>query len=136
MIKFLYFLVLGFLPLVVFSQTERKDTRSEDAAITKAKVLNIEVLDEVKYPLKAVTKKISGTVKVEIEVDEEGNYQAHNIVQSPDPVLTEAVDQYISGLKFRPAMQGEENITSVTEISFIFSIIKRLPVKTDIRIIF
>lgn len=130
-------LLIGFLllPVMFFAQTETPEMRkTEDLPFTKPKIKNIDALDPVKYPLKAVTKKIEGTVRVEVEVDETGQYVAHNIVESADSLLSAAVDPHISQLKFEPARKGEAAVAAVMEVSVVFIIEKRVPIKTEIRV--
>ncbi|MDX2247703.1 MAG: TonB family protein [Bacteroidia bacterium] len=128
MISFLLLTCLFFFKQA-FSQTE-----TAEPTFTPPKIKNIDVLDPVKYPLKAVTKKIEGTVKVEIEVDTTGKYVAHNIVESADSLLSAAVDPYIPQLKFAPALRGENPASAVVVIEIVFTIEKRVPLKTEIRV--
>ncbi|MEZ4774165.1 MAG: TonB family protein [Bacteroidia bacterium] len=132
-------LLIGFLlfPVILFSQTETPEMRKTEESelpFTKPKIKNIDALDPVKYPLKAVSRKIEGAVRVEVEVDEAGKYVAHNIVESADSLLSAAVDPYISQLKFEPARRGELAVPAVMELSVIFNIEKRVPIKTEIRV--
>ncbi|MEZ4828876.1 MAG: TonB family protein [Bacteroidia bacterium] len=129
--------VLLFFPVILFSQTETPEMRKAEGPgldFTKPKIRNIDVLDPVKYPLKAVSKKIEGVVRVEVEVDETGKNVAYNIVESADSLLSAAVEPYIPQLKFEPARRGEEPVPAITEISVIFTIEKRVPIKTEIRV--
>ena len=52
------------------------------------------------YPVSALSQGIEGTVWCEIEVDEQGQYQTHRIISSPDEVLSTTVSAQVSLLQF------------------------------------
>ena len=135
--------IMAFLvPLVLFAQTNVERTGTTETKVKREgpviapKAQNIEILDPLKYPLKAVRKKIEGSVVVDIEVDGNGSYVGHNIVESADDVLAEAVDPFMSKLIFHPGMQNEEPVPGIARIKVIFSIQSRVPIKTEITIKF
>jgi TonB family protein len=140
----LILIAILLFPLGLWAQVEKEtEKRGATETIVKRelpviapKAQNIEILDPLKYPLKAVRKKIEGKVVVDIEVDENGSYQAHNITESADDILAEAVDPYMHKLIFHPAMQGEEAVPGVARIKIVFSIQSRIPIKTEITIKF
>lgn len=103
-----------------------------DTTLLNPVVQNIEVFDPLKYPLKAIRKKIEGAVVVEVEVDSTGSYLAHNFRSSPGEILSNAIDPFIPQLVFVPAEKAGKKVAGLTEISVIFSIESRIPIRTEI----
>jgi hypothetical protein len=78
----------------------------------------MEVRKRIGYP-KAARRK-GGTVVARVLVDEKGNYVRHVIINVGHPILSEAVEEHISLLKFSPAIQGGKPIKLWTNIPFGF----------------
>ncbi|MEO1451325.1 MAG: energy transducer TonB [Bacteroidota bacterium] len=122
-----YWIVFFFfvsLPLAGFSQA---DSTYQPPVLT-----NVEHFDPLKYPLKAVRKKIEGVVKIEIQVDEAGKYVSHNIISTPGEVLSATVEPFLPGLNFLPAMQGDHPAAGIAVLDIIFGIESRIPIRTEI----
>lgn len=100
------------------------------------RVSNITVLDPLSYPGKAIRKGIEGAVKIEIEVNETGEYVAHNIVESAHDILSERVDPFMSQLTFHPATKGQEEVSGLAVLEIRFRIERKVPPKTEIAIKF
>ncbi|GAB4416133.1 MAG: hypothetical protein OHK0039_25330 [Bacteroidia bacterium] len=104
----------------------------DDTAAPKLK--NHETLDPLKYPGKALRQSAEGTVVLEVEVDEQGRYLAHNFVSSASPLLDAAIEPYAPLLAFYPARQQGVAVPGIARIQFIFEIEKKVPRKTSITI--
>ena len=100
------------------------------------RIKNVDVLDPLKYPLKAVRKKIDGLVKVEVEVDESGAYVAHNVVESASEILAEAIEPFVPQLKFYPAEVDGKASSGIAILEVRFEVVRRVPIKTEISIKF
>lgn len=61
---------------------------------------------EFSYPSAAKRKGISGLVKVEYVVDQNGRVENINIVESPDRILSEATEDVLRRARFEPATKG------------------------------
>lgn len=100
------------------------------------RVSNITVLDPLSYPGKAIRKGIEGPVEIEIEVNAKGEYVAHNIVESAHDILSEQVEPFMSQLTFHPATKGNKNIAGLAILQITFTIERKIPPRTEIRIRF
>lgn len=77
--------------------------------LTEPQALNYRaVATTIEYPREAVDAGIEGSVMIRVLVDGQGAYVKHFVTASPDPSLTEAVNQQIHLLAFEPGhMQGQ-----------------------------
>lgn len=126
----LFFCLLAFIfigQLTLFAQ---------NTSPLPPRVKNISVLDPMKYPAKAIRKGIEGIVKVEIEVDPEGQYVAHNIVESADELLSQTLDPFIPQMEFSPAEKDGKAVKGLAILSVRFNIQRKVPPKTEMTIRF
>lgn len=87
------------------------------------KPLNMEAVSQkIGYPEAAQNAGIEGQVIARILVDPQGNYVKHRIVRQPDSILGNAVDQYVSELRFTPASSGGQAIMFWVNIPFSFKL--------------
>lgn len=97
---------------------------SQPVFLDKAPV--VENLAEIKqligYPLDARRSQITGTVIVQVLVDENGAIERHHLVSDTLPILTERVLSFISQLKVIPAQMDKRNVPCWVEIPFEFSL--------------
>ncbi|MFP4203912.1 MAG: energy transducer TonB, partial [Opitutales bacterium] len=61
---------------------------------------------EFRYPSKAKRRDIEGVVKIEYIVDENGNVQEVDVIESPDRILSEATVEVIRNTTFEPATKN------------------------------
>lgn len=67
-----------------------------------------EIKNAIGYPIEALKAEIQGKVMCRILVDEYGRYKKHKITQHGHPLLSSAVEPYLSNLNFSPAkLEGE-----------------------------
>lgn len=57
------------------------------------------------YPAEALKNKLQGVVKLEAVIDENGKVQALRMLESPDPLLTEAALAAVKGWEYEPFIQ-------------------------------
>ncbi len=81
-----------------------------------------QVKQGIAYPEEAHRAEIEGLVQVKVEVDAQGNYQGHEIVQSSHPILSEAVKPFMQFLEFSPAIREGKPIAGCLFLPFIFRI--------------
>jgi len=98
-IAFLMFLILGFGLSVVLAQTETP-TKSISGGVLNGKALS---LPKPAYPAAARAVNASGTVNVQIVIDEQGNIVSATAV-SGHPLLRQAAEQSAIGAKFSPTL--------------------------------
>jgi TonB family protein len=93
--------------------------------IQDVRPLNLdEIVMRVGYPKAAQTQKIEGVVVARILVDTTGHYLKHNILSSPDPILTAAVEAHLTELVFSPARTKTHAVTSWVNLPFRFALTK------------
>lgn len=84
-------------------------------------------MDDIKkligYPQIARDAGIEGSVVVRVLVDKKGNYGRHKIINQVHPILSKAVEQHITRLKFTPAIQGGKPIQFWVNIPFNFKLL-------------
>jgi TonB family protein len=83
-----------------------------------------EIAAAIGFPSKAEEQGISGRVEIKVKVNEKGKVEAHEIVKSPSPILTEAVEHSIYKLKFRPAQKSGKPSTAWVILPFTFDLPK------------
>lgn len=76
------------------------------------------------YPQMARDAGIEGVAVFRVLVDKRGNYKKHRIVQQGHSMLSSAVSEHISRLKFTPAIQGGKPIEFWVNIPFNFKLIE------------
>ena len=80
------------------------------------------VYPAISYPEKALRANIEGMVQVQIQVDTNGKYLNHRIVQSSHVILSEAVSSHIPLLEFSPAQDQGKAVPGCMVLPFIFRI--------------
>lgn len=107
-------LILGLGLVVQFSFSQQE---------TPPEVRNIySVMDKIGYPEAAKSSRIEGKVLTEVTVDEKGKVSDHQILESPSPLLSEAVSQHIHALRFDPATKNGQPIVSKVRVPFMFQL--------------
>ena len=81
-----------------------------------------EVLSEIIYPEICREQAIEGTVLVEILVDRKGQIRKHEILESPNDELSQAVVNAIPTLEFMPAIKNGKNVSSKVLIPVNFKL--------------
>ena len=130
----LIFILACYLPSVgQQQQTVEHDTISYALVDQEPIPLNLsEIVAHISYPPKAVQAGIEGLVQVMVQVDSYGNYVNHEVVRSPHPLLSEAVNTYLPCLMFSPAVHEDMPVEAWRGIPFKFSITPMaLPTQTN-----
>ncbi len=113
---------LGMLPTLA-TPDPPSDTMWEVDQMPKPINL-VELQRTIGYPLEARENGVEGMVLVRILIAKDGSYLKHQMVSSPSPLLTKAVEPYLDQIRFTPAThQGNPTITWVS-IPFNFRLIK------------
>lgn len=74
----------------------------------------------VGYPMRARAERLQGRVAIRVLVNEYGLYVRHSVLQSPSPILTEAVEAWIYHLRFIPAFRGRKPVRTWLTVPFDF----------------
>ena len=94
---------------------------SEETSETPARPLNFQALvSQMKYPKEASEKGVEGQVIVRVFVDDAGGYVKHEIVKSPDPLLTKAAEPIVRQLKFAPATKNGAPVSAWVTLPITF----------------
>lgn len=96
----------------VFAEEEPKPVNMDD------------VRKLIGYPQMARDAGIEGVVVMRVLVSKRGKYKKHRIVQQGHSMLSAAVAEHISRLKFTPAIQGGKPIEFWVNIPFNFKLIE------------
>ncbi len=83
-----------------------------------------EVKRSIKYPQVARDAHIEGPVVVRILIDKNGNYVRHKVLISQHPILTAAIEEKLSKLRFTPAIQGGKPIMFWVNVPFGFKLME------------
>ena len=85
--------------------------------------IRAEVITKVQpvYPLVARTQRISGTVELDVEINEKGNVVSATPISGPEP-LRGAAEEAVLQWKFKPASFNGVNMSSRARISVAFSL--------------
>ena len=75
---------------------------------------------QIGYPSIAQDADIQGRVVVRILVDKYGRYRKHKVIKKIHPILAEAVEKEIDGLRFTPAIQAGKPIPFWVNVPFNF----------------
>lgn len=83
-------------------------------------------MEEVKralvYPRECRNRRIEGKVILRVLVNQQGTYVRHLVLQSPDTLLSEAVEEHISELRFTPAKKNGRAIATWLIVPFDFQL--------------
>lgn len=78
------------------------------------------VLQSISYDARALEAGLEGTVVLMVEVDENGHYFDHKILEGSHPILVQAVEKKIHQLEFpKPEYQGE-SVSALVTVPFRF----------------
>lgn len=78
------------------------------------------VLQSISYDARALEAGVEGTVVLMIQVDKNGHYYDHEILEGSHPILVEAVEDKIHQLEFpKPKYQGE-SVSALVMVPFRF----------------
>jgi TonB family protein len=89
------------------------------------KTLNYEAIKkEIGYPAKAKNAGIEGNIILRTLVDKEGNYKKHVIIRNSHPLLSNAVEEHVSKLRFQPAEQNGKQVMAWVTVSFSFKLLR------------
>ncbi|MEM7038606.1 MAG: energy transducer TonB, partial [Bacteroidota bacterium] len=80
------------------------------------------VMNKIGYPVEAKAARIEGKVIAKVVVSTRGRVESHEIVDSPNAILSDAVSAQIKGLKFRAAKKDGIPIKSIVHIPFLFEL--------------
>lgn len=78
------------------------------------------VLKSISYDARALEAGVEGTVLMMIQVDENGHYFDHKVLEEGHPILVQAVEERIHQLEFpKPEYQGE-SVSALVMVPFRF----------------
>lgn len=81
-----------------------------------------EVLQKIGYPMEAKSAHVSGKVLAKVKVTEAGRVDSYEILESPSPVLSKAVEAEIDALRFKPAKKDGIAVSSYLQVPFRFEL--------------
>ena len=82
-----------------------------------------EVKSEIGYPQEARDGGEQGLILLKVEIDKEGNYVSHELLESASDILANAVQAQVSNVRFEPGTKdGQPTVFSVT-IPFSFRLL-------------
>lgn len=114
-------------PAAVASTVIKNSPQSSEAAMLddQPKPLNmVELQKTIGYPQSARDAGTEGLVVLRILVDTDGSYLRHEVVKGNDlPVLVDAIEAEIKGIKFNPAKKEGEQVQAWVNIPFNFKLI-------------
>lgn len=127
--KLLLLMLLGIIFCNVFSQENKTELDSTKNEINpkdldkKIYALNLdEVRKKIGYPNAALKEGIEGIVLVKVRFKEDGNYDTHIVLKKVHSTLLEAVEAYLSELKFTPAKYKGKAIKYWVVVPFTFKL--------------
>ena len=131
--KALLFLILS-IPFISFGQQTDSATIDTNDSLTFAKV-EVEseypggpsdwrtyLIANMKYPKKAVKKRIEGTVVVQFIIDTQGNVSDVEAIEGPDLLQEEGVRLIKGSGKWTPAQQNGKPVKSYKKQPFVFKL--------------
>lgn len=78
------------------------------------------VLQSISYDARALEAGLEGTVVLMVQVDENGHYFDHRVLEESHPMLVQAVEDKIHQLEFpKPEYQGE-SVSALVMVPFRF----------------
>jgi len=104
-------------------QEERKDTRSESAAVALGTVTTMPRLlvdSKPEYPEEARKRGVEGKVILEIIVDEKGEVASARVLKSVEPVLDKVALDAAKKLRFSPATKDGRPVSVKITYTFAF----------------
>jgi TonB family protein len=90
---------------------------------TPPEAINLdEVMQKIGYPMEAKSAHVSGKVLAKVKVTEAGRVASYEILESPSPVLSKAVESQIDALRFKPAKKEGVAVSSYMQVPFRFEL--------------
>lgn len=78
------------------------------------------VLQSISYDARALEAGLEGTVVLMVQVDENGHYFNHEVLEESHPILVQAVEEKVHQLEFpKPEYQGE-SVSALVMVPFRF----------------
>jgi TonB family protein len=108
---------------IVWPRPEAVPASENDSSVVDMEATPInfdQVREMVGYPNRARAERIQGRVAVRVLVNEYGTYVRHRVLFSPNPILTEAVEEWIYLIRFAPAFRNRKPVRSWITIPFEF----------------
>ena len=100
---------------------------------TPPECLNLEEIQQkIGFPLEAKTAGAYGKVIAKVTVGANGKVEKAEIMESPSPVLSEAVMKYINELKFKAAKKEGKAIKSIVHVPIVFEMASTPKVYTSL----
>lgn len=110
-----YLILFSALLLGGFSAFAQNETPPE--------ALNLyATMDKIGYPDDAKTAGVEGRVLAQVTLNEKGRVVDYEIKESPSAVLSNAVEEHIENLKFKPAKKDGQAIKSIVQVPFRFEL--------------
>ncbi|MEM6631136.1 MAG: energy transducer TonB [Bacteroidota bacterium] len=117
------FALILILPSFLSAQNRIQSTESLPLYEQEPQPLNLaELRKGIPYPKALRQAGVEGMVQVMVKVDAQGNYLDHRIARSSHPLLSGAVNPYISCLTFTPAMNQGRPVVGWKAIPLRFRI--------------
>lgn len=123
-------LVLLILPMLLLAGCQKSSSEESVASETAKKnetfpkALNInEVAKKVEFPADLREEGVSGKVVYRLQIDENGRYAQHKLIQAADERLAEAVTKHLDELRFEPGTENGHPVKKWITVPFNF----RLP---------
>ncbi len=112
-------------PPPVSDEDEESDTEEERLFVAVAHMPEIigglkRLVEDLTYPEYALRARIEGVVVVQIIVDEEGNPEQPQVVESPSEVLGQAAVAAVMKQRFKPGMQRNRPVRVMMSIPVRF----------------
>ena len=99
------------------------DAKAQSEVDQYPKPLNLAAIQqEIGYPKAASAQNLEGKVLIKVLVDKSGSYVRHEVLESPDEVFTDAIEQHIQKLKFEPAKKDDKQVKFWVSIPFNFKL--------------
>lgn len=90
---------------------------------TPPECLNLEEIQQkIGYPKEAKSAGTFGKVIAKVTVSTSGKVEKSEIMESPSPILSEAVLAKIGGLKFNPAKMNGKPVKSIVQVPILFEL--------------
>ncbi|MDP5169824.1 MAG: energy transducer TonB [Bacteroidia bacterium] len=114
--------------LASLTPNQSRSTKTMDAQPVESfwfaddlKPLNYQqVLESIQYDRRALEAGLEGTVVLQIQVDKNGQYFSHKVMNEANPLLVEAVEAQVHHLQFRaPEFHGEA-VSAIVSVPFRF----------------
>ncbi|MEL6672493.1 MAG: energy transducer TonB [Bacteroidota bacterium] len=86
-------------------------------------ILNLALVKRlIGYPQKAINRGVEGMVYIKVVVGQDGHYKSHTITGKSNKILTAAVEQKISLVKFIPCIEDGKKVLCRVTVPFGFKL--------------